>query len=292
MVGRKKREMLRARRKKKPPKPAKLRAVDETAALLERYPVIGILNMYKMPAAALQRIKRELGERALIKIIRKNTVARALERLAAKKALAKHLGEQPGLLLSKIDPFRLYLLISKSRSPAAAKPGDIAPTDIEVKAGPTGLMPGPAITTLTKVGIPARVEAGKIAIAKDKIVLKAGEKVSADLAAALQLLKLEPLEIGLDVIAMWEAGKIYTKEQLAIDEERIAADLAIAASQAINLAVAAAWPTKQSVALMLVAASANARALGLSAEILDLGIIEQLLAIASAGAGALKSLIK
>ena len=62
-----------------------------------------------------------------------------------------------------------------TKTAAPAKPGDIAPEDILVKAGDTPFKPGPIVGELQKAGIPAAIEGGKIVIKKDKVLVKKGE---------------------------------------------------------------------------------------------------------------------
>jgi large subunit ribosomal protein L10 len=170
-------------------------------------------------------------------------------------------------MLANENPFKLYMFLQKKKTPAAAKPGDIAPNDIEVKAGPTDIMPGPAISTLSKIGLAARVEGGKIAVAKDKVVLKAGEKVSLELASALQLLKLQPMEIGLNVAVIDEKGTVYNREQLFVDDQKLIADIQRAVHSAFNLSINAEIPMKETIGFMLAKGSLEAKALASEAKI-------------------------
>ncbi len=241
-------------------RPEKIKAVEDLAGAIERHSVVGILNLYKLPAFAFQKIKRELGEQASIKVTRKSILLRALEK-SKKKGLEEFVGLYPGIILTSTNPFKLNKFLQKNKSTASAKPGDIAIRDIEVKAGPTDLPPGPAISTLTKVGIPAKVEGGKIAVQRDKVVLKAGGVVNIDLAAALNLLKMEPMEIGLDLVAVWDNGTLYKKDVLSIDEEKILSDIALASQQAFNLAFNIGYPTKETIELMIIRAVRTAKAL-------------------------------
>ncbi|MHA1873783.1 MAG: 50S ribosomal protein L10 [Candidatus Heimdallarchaeaceae archaeon] len=268
-------------------KPEKIKAVEDLAKLISNYNVVGILNLYKTPASVLQKTKTILREKAVIKVAKKSIIIRALEK-AGKGKLKEFVKDYPALILTNQDPFKVYNFLQKKKIPAFAKPGDIAEKDIEVKAGPTDLMPGPAISTLTKVKIPAKVEGGKIAIMKDKVVCKAGEKISLDLASALQLLKLKPMEIGLNIIAFEEKGIIYTKEQLLIDEEKVFNDFQIAVQNAFNLSINSGYPTKETISFMITKAFLNAKQLGLEAGIIEPGVIEDLIAKAKAQAEALK----
>jgi len=239
-------------------KESKINKVEELANLISKFPSTGILDLYKIPASVLQKLKRDLYGKAEIKVAKKSILLFALEK-ANRQKLKEHIGLQPALILTNMDPFKLSIFLDRNKSPVAAKPGDIAIKDIEVKVGPTDLPPGPAITTLTKVGIPARVEAGKIAIFKDKVVAKTGEKISLDLASALQLLKLKPMEIGLKLVALQEHDKIYTKDQLFINLDKIINDLTNGARNAFNLSVNSGYPTKQTIEFLLVRAYLNAK---------------------------------
>jgi large subunit ribosomal protein L10 len=245
---------------RKEPRIEKIKAVEDLSELIRKYPVVGIVNLYKTPASALQKIKKELKGKALIKVSKKSILTFALDK-ANKANLKEFLTDYPGLILTDINPFKLYFFLQKKKTPAAAKPGDITSKDIEVKAGPTGLPPGPAISSLTKVGLPAKVEAGKIAIMRDKVVLKAGEKVSLDLASALQLLKMEPMEIGLNIAVIEENGIVYKREQLFVDEEKLNKDIQLAIQNAFNLSINAEIPTKETITFIVSKAYLNAKQL-------------------------------
>jgi large subunit ribosomal protein L10 len=267
------------------PRKDKIEAVDALATKISQYPVVGVMSLHKVPADALQKIRGELTE-AVIKVERKSVLAKALEK-SGKKELAKLLESQPAVVLSKMNPFKLYKFVQKKKTKAAAKPGDLAPENIVVPAGPTEIPPGPAISALTKVKIAAKVEGGKIAVAKDSPVAKKGDVISAELASALSMLKMQPMEIGLEISALMEDGMLYGKDVLAVDETKIISDIGLAASQAFNLSINSGWPTKQTIGPMITKAFLNAKSLGLEAGILDTGVIEDLLAKAKRQADAL-----
>lgn len=241
-------------------KPEKIKAVEDLARLIEKYPIVALINLHKLPTKALQKIKRELHGKAVIKVSKKSILLFALEK-TSKKNLKDYLGVQTCLLLTEIDPFKLSVFLKKSKSTAPAKPGDVAISNIEIKAGSTELPPGPAITTLTKVGIPAKVEGGNISIMKNKTVCKAGEKISPDLAAALNLLKLEPMEISLELMAAFENNVIFKKDDLTFNVEKFLSDIAMAYQQALNLSMNSGYVTKETAELMIMKAVRNARSL-------------------------------
>jgi len=280
---------MHAKKGRLEPRKDKIDAVDALAAKISKYPVVGVMSLHKVPADALQKIRGELSE-AVIKVERKSILQKALEK-NGKADLASLLESQPAVVLSSMNPFKLYKFILKKKSKAAAKPGDIAPDDITVSAGPTDIPPGPAISALAKVKIAAKVEGGKIAVAKDSVVAKKGDVISAELASALAMLKIQPMEVGLDITALTEGGVLYGKDALNVDEAKIMAEIGLAAVQAFNLSLNSGYPTKQTIRPMITKAFLNAKSLGLEAGILDSGIIEDLLVKAKRQADALASKI-
>ena len=249
-------------------KPEKIKEVEDLVNQLNSYSSIGFLNLYKTPASVLQKMKTMLRGKAVIKVSKKSALLLALKK-TNKESLVEFIKEYPALIFTNMDSFKIYNLLQKKKVPAPAKVGDAPKKDIEIKAGPTDLMPGPAISTLTKVKIPAKVEGGKIAIMRDSIVCKAGEVVSLDLASALQLLKLEPMEIGLNIVAIEEKGIIYKAEQLVIDEDKILNDIQRAIQNAFNLSINSCYPTKETVGFLIAKAVLSAKQLGNETKIME-----------------------
>ncbi len=136
----------------------KKQVLKDVKSQLKEYSVVGILDMHKLPGRQLHEIRNKLRGEAVIRMVKKRIIKRALEQSDAPgiKDLVKDIRGEPALLLSKTNPFKLARKIETSKSPAMAKPGDIAPYDIEIKKGPTKLPPGPAIGDLQKIKLPDR----------------------------------------------------------------------------------------------------------------------------------------
>ena len=161
--------------------PQKQKKVEELVHKLREYPIIGIVNLENLPAAQLQVMRKSLLENGVvICVARKRLLQRALQE--SKKDHLEQLQEKldgiPALLFSKGNPFALYSTLQKSKSEAPAKPGQKAPKDIMVKAGPTSFAPGPIISELAAVGIKTKVEQGKLSIITDTMVAKEGDIIS------------------------------------------------------------------------------------------------------------------
>src|SRR5438445_2175940 len=172
------------------PKKEKIEQVEQLKKMFEANPVIGIIDLHKLPARQLQEIRKNLREKAKIKVMKKSLILRALKKTEREKIqeLEKTIPLQPGVIFTSMDPFVLYKKINSLKSLTFAKEGDVAQGEIWVRAGPTSLLPGPAISELSKAGIVAGVEEGKIAVKRDAMVAKKGEKISKHLASALRKL--------------------------------------------------------------------------------------------------------
>jgi large subunit ribosomal protein L10 len=268
-------------------KQEKPKIVEELTGMVNEYSVIGVINMRKLPARALLSMKESLRGSAVIKMSKKSLIKRALD--GSDKDLKNlELTEVPALLLSNENPFRLYRLIKESRTPASAKVGDVPANDITIQKGNTGLPPGPAITTLTKVGLKASVQGGKIAVMADKVVCKAGDKITQELADVLSLLKIEPMEIGLELSHVWEDGTVYGKDVLDVSPDEYIAELTRAVIQGVNLSVNTGYPTKLTMPIMIQKAFAEARTLAIQADVIEKDFIDQVLAKAARAAKSLE----
>ncbi len=238
---------------------------------IKTHPIVGLVNFHNLPAQQLQKMRSTLKAKGIKMLMtRKNLLLRAL--LESKKENIQQLADKikgmPALIFCKENPFTLNAIIEKSKSEAPAKAGQIAPRDIVVKAGATSFAPGPIISELAAVGIKTKVEAGKLAIIEDTTVAKEGQAISAKLAETLKRLDIKPMEIGLDLVAVWENGLVFDAKHLHIDEAEYRHNIAQAAQWAINLAVEAVIPTAETTELLLQKAFREAKAVGVEGAIM------------------------
>ncbi|MFH0929021.1 MAG: 50S ribosomal protein L10 [Candidatus Aenigmatarchaeota archaeon] len=240
--------------------PKKMKVVEDLSVMLNEYPVVGLVNLHKMPASALQKIKMDMKGKMKIRIAKKKMILFALEK-TKKDNLKEFVVGYPALIFTKEDPFKLFSLISKHIVKRPAKPGDIPEADIEVNEGPTDIPPGPAISTLSKVKIPAKVQGPTISIMRDCVVCKAGTPVSIDLSSALQMLKVTPMKVSLNMLAFSEKGTVYSKDQMFVDEVKLVNDIHLAIRNAFNLSMNSGYPTKETIGFMLAKAQLEAKAL-------------------------------
>ena len=250
--------------------PWKQEVIGELVEMLERYPVVGVLDIADLPAAQFQQMRRKLREQAEI-IVSKNTLLKlSIEQVAERKdpklqELIDHLRGPTALILARVNPFKLGKILRESKTSAPAKPGSKSPKDIVIPAGETDFAPGPVVGELQRVGIKARIQAGKVVILEDYPLLKEGDVISKEVSDALAKFGIMPLELGLKLRAAYEAGMMFSGEVLEIDETRVVAQLQEASANSLNLALNVDYPTTVTISIMIVKASATAQNLALNA---------------------------
>ena len=274
----------------------KKRIVENIVKLAKEYPIVGAVNMENLPAPQLQAMKAQLRGKVVLVMTKKRLIKIALEKLKSERKdiekLEEHLNGMPALIFTGESPFKLSRILQKNKSKAPAKGGQIAPRDIMVNKGSTGFAPGPIIGELGMVGIKTGVEGGKVAVKEDTVVVRQGEQIKPKVAEILTRLGIEPMEVGLDLMAAYENGLVYTRDILTIDDQQYLSMLNNAAKSAFNLSLNAAYPTKDNIQLLISKAFNDSRALGLSQEIIDSGIVEELLAKAERSLLSLKNTAK
>ncbi len=272
-----------------------VKTVNDLIAEIENSNVVGIVGIHGIPGTQINNIRRSLRGSAKL-IVSKNTLmAIALKNLDSKKKnlkeLANFISDQSALILSNEDPFKLAKIVEKSRTNTVPKGGELAPDDIIVPAGETDFKPGPIVSDLQKVGIPAAIEKGKVVIKKDTLVVKKGEKINKELAQMLAKLDIRPIPVGLEIRAFYEDEFIFKKDVLETDPEKILNDLKASAMNAFNLSLNIKYFTKQTVPIFIAQAYMDALSLGINIEYFTPDTIKHLLAKANLQAMAIKNKI-
>ncbi len=256
--------------------------IEEIKKLMGSYSSVGVVGVQGIPSSQLQLMRKNLRSIANIKMCRNTLVERALNESPEDiKKINKYVEDQTALLFTNENPFKLFKILEKGKTSAPIKPGGIAPRDVVVQKGPTSFPPGPIVGELQGVGIPAGIEGGKVMIRETKTVARKGDVVNAKLASILARLDIRPVDLGLELRAVYEKGMIYESKLLAVDEASYAADITNAVQKAFNLSINAAYPAKATISTLIAKAASQSRNLALNAEIIMPGIIDVLLAKAN-----------
>jgi large subunit ribosomal protein L10 len=271
----------------------KKQEVKTLKKLIDSHPVVGLVDVEGIKARQMQRIRKDLRGKAVIRGSKNTLLAVALKKSKRKlNALADYMEGGASLICTDIDPFQLNMLLEKSRTPAPAKPGDTAPDDIVIAAGDTGFPPGPLVGELQRAGVPARIERGAIVVQKEHTFVKAGETISEQQAVILRKLGMEPMTAGLSLLGVCENGSLYEPSVLHVDREGVVAQVGQAYHNALNLCIEACIVTEDTITLLIQKAVRHSNSLALKACIITPETIPQLLAKAYANARTIESLYR
>ena len=235
----KEKKITKARTKEVPE--YKLKLVSELAGKMKKSKTILIASTNKLPSSQFHEIKKNLRGKAEIRVARKSAVLRAID--AAMKPgldeLKNHIHADVALFFSELDAFELSGVLSENQSPTKAKAGDISPEDIQVEPGPTDLLPGPAISELSGVGLKVAVEGGKLAIKQPHVIVKKGDAIKSNVASVMGKLGITPMKVGFEPLAAYDSKNEKVYSGIKIDKkgflEIFRSDIARARSFAINL---------------------------------------------------------
>ena len=257
--------------------------VAELVEFLEGYDSIGVVDVAGIPSRQLQSMRRELHGSAELRMSRNTLTVRALEEVDdGLEDLTEYVSGQVALVGTNDNPFGLFKQLEASKTPAPISAGEVAPNDIVIPEGDTGVDPGPFVGELQQVGAAARIMDGSIKVTEDSTVLEAGEEVGDTLANVLSELGIEPKEVGLDLRAVFSEGVLFEPDELEIDVDEYRADIEAAAAGARNLSVNAAYPTTATVSTLLGKASGEAKSVGLFAAIESPDLMDDLVGRADA----------
>jgi len=269
---------------------------DEVAEIkknAKEYKLIGLVDIYGIPAQQVQQIRRNLRGKAVIKVTRNTLIRHAFEEIGGDvKNLAKYISGHSAIIFTNDNPFKLFKQLEKTKTKMAAKAGEKAPEDIVIPGGPTSFKPGPIVGELQQAGIPAAIEGGKVKIRETKTVVKKGGVINAKLAAILVKLDVKPMDVGVILQAAFHDGNIYEPSVLAVDETVILGQIALAARQATALSVEAAYPTKDTAAAVITKAVRDARAVAIDAAVYEKDVVDAIIGKAQRESQALKNLVK
>ena len=237
----------------------KAKQVDELVAFVKGNRSVIIASIKNLPAANFQEIRKKIRDKATIKVYKKNIILKAIEKIEKGfiKEMKNYVVEDSALIFTKIDPFELSAILADNRTAAKAKPGQDAPEDIKIRAGPTDLVPGPAISQLGSLGLKVAVEEGKIAIREDKIIVQKGAKINDAAADIMGKLDIKPFKIGFEPLVAYDVQEDKLYKDVKVDKEKVLESFKNAYGRAFAFAFSIGWICKETLGLLLAKANAE-----------------------------------
>jgi large subunit ribosomal protein LP0 len=192
---------------------------------MQEYSKILLITVDNVGAAHLGRIRKQYRGSAQI-LMGKNTMIRKCLRNYIDaghpevQSLYDSIRGNVGLVFTNGDMRSMKNDITSSRVPAPAKAGIVAPSDVMIPAGPTGLEPT-ATAFLQALNIPSKIVKGQIELTSIVHLIKKGDRVKPGAAALLQKLKITPFTYGIDVNLVYNGGFVYSSELLDLSDKDV-----------------------------------------------------------------------
>jgi large subunit ribosomal protein L10 len=261
----------------------------------KEYNAMAISNLNKVRASQLMQLRKKFRSEMKLRVVKNKVVQRAFEKFDDIPRLPEFSNKLEGqclLLFTNANPFRLNLIFDKSKIFLPAKGGDVAPTEIIVPAGNTGITPGPVLSEFKEANVPTKIDQGSIWVVKDTRVAKAGDQISQKLASLLSKLDVKPIEAGISVSSALADGLLFTEEDLKIDLDAYVKEMAKGAFEGLNLAIVCGYLTPETVRPLILQAGQEALNLSVSAGYLTKDTIIPILLNAQAQSLSVSNLAK
>lgn len=229
----------------------KAEQVKEVLGEMKGYKTVSLVALEKLPDSLLQLLRKKIKEDGgKVRILKKAVLSRVLEANPKLKEKVSEADKPVALIMTNWTPYQLNKFFKQNTKKRAAKTGENAPYEIVVPAGETDLPPGPALSELKAGGVNVQIKGGKIVVAKDSVVAKAGDKITSAKSKALQTLDVKPFTVQAQLIFGYDGEYVYEKSVLDIGDT-VVQDLTAAARDAFNLSVNADYPTAGNIDMLL-----------------------------------------
>merc|ERR1712023_501233 len=205
-----------------------------------------VISVDNVGSKQMSETRHNLRGKAQI-LMGKNTVIRKILRREMKMdpslgALLKIIRGNIGFIFTNGDLIEIRDAVTANRDPAPAKTGQIAPCDVWVEPGPTGLDPGQT-AFFQALNIATKINRGAIEIIAKVQMCTEGEKVTASAAGLLAKLNMKPFSFGIKVLYVYEGGSCYDAKVLDLSEDDILAKFAGGLIQASCISLGLGYPS-------------------------------------------------
>jgi len=236
-------------------------------SLLEEYTKIFIVCVDNVGSNQMQQIRQSLRKDAVV-LMGKNTMMRKamrgyITKNNAVEILLPRIKGNVGLVFTNKDLVEVRKKILENRVGAPAKAGTVAPNDVHIPAGPTGLDPTQT-SFLQALNISTKINKGQIEINSDVHLIKKGEKVGNSEAALLQKLNIRPFSYGLQISHVYDSGFLYEPSVLDLSDDDIIAKFKVGVRNITALSLATHFPSALSIPHLVIKGYKNVLAIAVA----------------------------
>ncbi|AAG50973.1 60S acidic ribosomal protein, putative; 58619-59992 [Arabidopsis thaliana] len=239
--------------------------------LIDEYTQILVVAADNVGSTQLQNIRKGLRGDSVV-LMGKNTMMKRSVRIHSENSgntailnLLPLLQGNVGLIFTKGDLKEVSEEVAKYKVGAPARVGLVAPIDVVVQPGNTGL--DPSQTSFFQVlNIPTKINKGTVEIITPVELIKQGDKVGSSEAALLAKLGIRPFSYGLVVQSVYDNGSVFSPEVLDLTEDQLVEKFASGISMVTSLALAVSYPTLAAAPHMFINAYKNALAIAVATD--------------------------
>ena len=229
----------RQKRSKKEAKSARWSELQEALCKYNKILFVEVDNVTSKQICVMRRILRNMGAKM---IMGKNTHMKAAiadlqaepkpgeegyeEKMANYQSrphlnlVKEQLKLNIGMILTNGDLTAVKEVLDTHVREAPAKVGSLAPKEVIVPPGPTGMDPKQT-QFFQALNIATKIVKAQIEIVNPVTVIHEGDKISQSQAALLDRLKIRPFEYKMHIKTFMDNGKIYNAKVLSIKNEDV-----------------------------------------------------------------------
>ncbi|KPA80976.1 putative 60S acidic ribosomal subunit protein [Leptomonas pyrrhocoris] len=256
--------------------PAKHAYEEHLIECLTKYSHVLFVGMDNVRSQQVHEVRRALRGKAEFVMGKKTLQAKIVHKRAHGKHAspeAKHFAElceqhdllsgNTGLVFTNNDVQEITAVLDAHRVKAPARVGAIAPCDVVVPAGNTGMEPTQT-SFFQALNIATKIAKGMVEIVTEKKVLSTGDKVDNSTATLLQKLNISPFYYQVEVLTVFDRGVLFTRDDLKITEDSIEQMLIEGLSNVSAMSLGAGIPTPATIGHMVVDAFKNLLAISVA----------------------------
>jgi len=237
---------------------------------LNEYTNVLIIEVDNVGSSQMQKVRLSLRGKAVV-LMGKNTLIRKVLRDNIPKnpkleSLLPLIVGNMGFVFTNGSLPEIRKIVLENKVPAAARSGTVAPNDVYVPAGSSGLDPSQT-AFFQALNIATKIAKGAIEIINDVHLLKPGDKVSASHVSLLDKLNIKPFSYGCKVTYVYEDGTVYAATIMDMSQDDLLQKFFSGVNKIAALSLAIGFPTLPSLVYNIKGAFVKLLALSLVTEI-------------------------
>ena len=247
----------------------KIEYFSKLRELLETYQSIFVVGVDNVSSQQMHEIRRALRGEGVVLMGKNTMVRRALRGFLADlpdfEKLLPFVKGNVGFIFTNSDLKSVRDTITSNVVAAPAKAGAVAPADVWIPAGNTGMEPGKT-SFFQALGVPTKIARGTIEIVSDVKVVEKDGKVGPSEATLLNMLNISPFTYGLTVVQVYDKGQVFPATISDITDDELIGHFVSAINTIASISLAAGYPTLPSVGHSVVNHYKNVLALSIATD--------------------------